>query len=617
MKRATGTNNQQLGRDAELLVFGDFRIDLTRRVLFRGDARVRIQKKPLDVLIYLVREAPRMVPREELLDRFWSRTVSEEVLTRCLSTIRKHLGDQDDPPRFIETHRAQGYRFIGDLGAAAATEPGRSGRTGLTSRPIIAIAAVIAVAAIVALLWREDGTDEAAVARIERIAVLPLSVPDPASDWLKTALSDHLMRAVSRIEGVTVVSSSVDTDDFDIRALGSDLNVEALLLTRLERTSSGSALSARLVTVQDSALLWSAMVESDYEFSSGDQVQELARRLAIRLRPTLQLGERKPRVDQRAYSYYLQGRYYWAQRSAVGLKAAIAAYDAALAIEADYADALLGSAESWLLMPLYGAMAPHEAIPKAKELAERALALDPVSGRARAVLGSIRMQYDWDWAEAETLLREAVSLNPNDATAQQWLGELFCYTSRFEDCARQLRIALQLDPLSPVLRMQQGSPALYSGDFAAAVSLYSNAAVVSPEFPMGRYALGLAYAGLSDWDNAVAAYRSALPDLGLAIVGGPLVYALNRAGAEDEARQVLADLEALAESRYVPPSKLAVACLGIGDHDRALAELWRAVEAHDDRLVYFQNDAHFRDVITEPGFRDIAGRIGFDSPTIQ
>ena len=83
------TKKQQLGTDAELLAFGEYQIDLVRRVLLRDDSRVRIQKKPLDVLIYLVQAAPRMVPREELLDEFWSRAVSEEVLTRCISTIRR------------------------------------------------------------------------------------------------------------------------------------------------------------------------------------------------------------------------------------------------------------------------------------------------------------------------------------------------------------------------------------------------------------------------------------------------------------------------------------------------------------------------------------------------
>jgi len=447
--------------------------------------------------------------------------------------------------------------------------------------------------------------------RIERIAVLPLSVAGSTSEWLRPALSDHLMRAVSRIEGVTVVSSNADPDDIDIQSHGEDLNVEALLLTRLEPTSTGSALSARLVAVSDGTLLWSATVESQYEFSSGNQVPELARRLAVRLRPALQLGEKRSTVDQRAYSYYLQGRYYWSRRSEIGLEAAIAAFNAALAIERDYADALLGSAESWLLLPLYGAMAPDEAIPKARDLAERALELDPVSGRARGVLGVIAMQYDWDWSRAETLLREAVALNPNDATAQQWFGELFCYTGRFQECARQLQIAYELDPLSPVLQMQQGSPALYSGDYEAAVSKYGEATRNTPEFALGRYALGLAYAGLSDWPQAIAAYRASQPDLGLEIVGGPLVYALSKDGANQEARRLLQELETLAASRYVPPSKLAIAYLGLGDRQRALSELRRAVEMHDDRLVYFVSEVHYRDLIDEEGFRDIARQIGF------
>ena len=608
MSPAPQDENQGLEDGSESLQFGEFRVDLARRTLVRGDTRVRIQKKPLAVLIYLIQEAPRMVPREELLERFWSRAVNDEVLTRCMSTIRKHLEDTEDPPRFIETYRGQGYRFIrssmasGETSSIPLAVPGHRLKIG---------AAVVISALIVAVsFWPSEMPDEPPVERIERIAVLPLSVTGSTSEWLKPALSDHLMRAVSRIEGVTVVSSNADPDDLDIQSHGKDLNVEALLLSRLEQTTSGSALGARLVAVDDSSLLWSASVESDYEFSSGEQVQELAQQLAIRLRPTLQLGERKAKVDQRAYSYYLQGRYYWGQRSAIGLEAAISSFNAALAIERDYADALLGSAESWLLMPLYGAMAPDEAIPKAREFAERALSLDPVSGRARGVLGVIAMQYDWDWSLAETLLREAVTLNPNDATAQQWLGELFCYTGRFEFCVRQFQVAYELDPLSPVLQMQQGSPALYSGDYVAAVAQYSEATRNAPEFAMGRYALGMAHAGLAEWPKAIEAYRASQPDLGLEIVGGPLIYALSKDGEIEEAQRLLKELEALAATRYVPPSKLAVAYLGVGNRERTLSELRRAVELHDDRLVYYVNDVHFRDVVDEDGFRDIARQIG-------
>lgn len=606
------TKNQQLGTGVELLAFGEYQIDLVRRVLLREGTRVRIQKKPLDVLIYLVQAAPRMVPREELLDEFWSRAVSEEVLTRCISTIRKRLRDNEGPPRFVETYRAEGYRFVCAVNPTQPTDTADTNRKTSLGRVAAAGIVAVALATVAALLWRGEESQLPNIERVERIAVLPVQAPDAEPEWLKPALSDHLVRAISRIEGVTVVTSNTDADNLDIKSHGEDLGVEALLLTQLQQSPSGSTLLARLLAVNDGSLLWSAAVDSDSQFSSGDQVQQVSRQLATRLRPTLQLGERKPEVDQRAYSYYLQGRYHWAQRSAIGLEAAIASYAAALAVEPGYKDALLGSAESWLLMPLYGAMAPSEAIPTARQFAERALEMDPLSSRGRAVLGSIIKQYDWDWVRAESLLREAVSLNPNNATAQQWLGELFCLTERFDDCVRHLGIAYDLDPLSPVLRMMQGSPALFSGDFETALAVYSDATQVAPEYPLGRYVIGLAYSGLDDWEQAVTAYRASLPDLGVAIVGGPLIHALSRAGEEQEARELLAELEALAATRYVPPTKLAVAYIGLGDKDRALAELWRAVEARDDRLMYFTTDAHFSDVIDEPGFQEIVKRIRLD-----
>jgi len=220
------------------------------------------------------------------------------------------------------------------------------------------------------------------------------------------------------------------------------------------------------------------------------------------------------------------------------------------------------------------------------------------------------MQFDWDWQAAEALLSEAVALNPNDSTAQQWLGELYCYRHRWRECRHQFRVAQNLDPLSPVLHMQQGSADYYAGNYEAAVESYRTAAARHPGFAMGRYVLGLAYAGLGDWQRAVDAYESTLPELGLEIGGGPLAYALAKQGDVERARAVLADIEALAAERYVPPSKLAIAHLGLGQTEMARDLFLNAIEAHDDRLVYFTSDVHTRDVARDRRFSDIVQRIG-------
>ena len=615
-----------------IMHFGEFRIDRSTRQLMKGDARVRIQHKPLDVLIYLAENQSRLVTREELLDRFWPREVNEDSLTRCISTIRKLLGDVRDPPRYIETQWGEGYRFIirtappsvaaheslpedADRQPASGETQDGSFRLGLFRRfskspPAFVFVglAILAIALVVGL----QNVFNSPVGDIDRIAVLPITAPDE-EDWSASALTDQLIRTVSRIEGVTVVargSASQFSAASDPLEIGKRLNVDAVLISELSRSGGSAGLRSELVSTTDRTVLWNLSVDPAQARTDEEQIQRLARAVARRLWANLQLRDADTRVDRAAQRHYLRGRYYWNQRSITGLSAAINAYNAALELEPEYVDALVGLADSWLLMPLYGAVAPNEAIPKARSAAVRALQLDSGEAHAYAVLGVISMQFDWDWAAAESHLRKALTLNPNDSTAEQWLGELFCYTRRFDECRRQLSVASGLDPLSPVLRMQQGSPALYSGDFEAAAAAYRRALEEVPNFAMTHVALGHSLTGLGDWANAIASYEASLPELGIAIVGGPLLYALAKNGDTDRANELLDELEALARLRYVPPSKLATAYLGLGDRDRALSWLWRAVEAHDDRLVYLAVDTHFIDLHADPEFRRIAARTG-------
>jgi len=255
-------------------------------------------------------------------------------------------------------------------------------------------------------------------------------------------------------------------------------------------------------------------------------------------------------------------------------------------------------------------MAPDEAISNARDAATQALSIDPQQARALGVLGSIAMQYDWDWSRAESLLRKAQTLQPNDATTEQWLGELYCYLRRFEECRRHLRMALGLEPLSPVLRMLRASIALWEGDYAGAVAAYSETLDEVPGFPLALYAQGMSYTGLESWAQAAANYRDAEPILGFAVTGGPLIFATARGGDAELAGELLARLQALSRERYVPPSKFAIAWLGLGDRSRALEWLNQAIAVHDDRLVYLAVDPHYRELHDDLRFQAILTTVG-------
>ena len=222
------------------------------------------------------------------------------------------------------------------------------------------------------------------------------------------------------------------------------------------------------------------------------------------------------------------------------------------------------------------------------------------------------MLYDWDWVAAESHLRKSVTLNPNDATAEQWLGELYCYRRQFDSCRRPIRhrVGAPTRSLRSLCACCRAHP----------ISTRDGSRLPLPpiDVPWKRYPgslsthfpLGHAYVGLESWDQAISSYEASMPDLGMAIVAGPLIFSHARGGDIDRAEALLEELEEHALERYVPPSKFAIAHLGLGDRAEALSWLWRAVEERDDRLVYVAVDSVYSELFSEPEFQRIAQKIG-------
>lgn len=135
-----------------LLRFGEFRLDLARRGLFRGGERIHLTPKPLETLIVLVENRGRTVSKTELLDRVWAETaVSEGTLVQAVREIRRTLGDDKEDPLFIQTVPREGYRFVGHVETGEALPATPAKRTG--PRTVRLAAAVLAVAALALAAW--------------------------------------------------------------------------------------------------------------------------------------------------------------------------------------------------------------------------------------------------------------------------------------------------------------------------------------------------------------------------------------------------------------------------------------------------------------------------------
>src|SRR5262249_30889628 len=91
---------------------------------------------------------------------------------------------------------------------------------------------------------------------------------------------------------------------------------------------------------------------------------------------------------------------------------------------------------------------PAAGFEQARQLAQRALQLDPKSSIAYQCLAYVHYVYDWDWAAAERDAKEAVRLNPNDSGAIGELGDVYRALGRWDESARLYETAISVDPLS-------------------------------------------------------------------------------------------------------------------------------------------------------------------------
>jgi DNA-binding winged helix-turn-helix (wHTH) protein/tetratricopeptide (TPR) repeat protein len=101
-------------------------LDLGRYELRRSGRRVKLEKKPMELLIFLVGRRDQMVSREDIVKKLWRSNLfidTERNVNNIVRKIRTALGDDSDKPRFLETVVGKGYRFIGPVRVIDAQHP--------------------------------------------------------------------------------------------------------------------------------------------------------------------------------------------------------------------------------------------------------------------------------------------------------------------------------------------------------------------------------------------------------------------------------------------------------------------------------------------------------------
>ena len=377
----------------------------------------------------------------------------------------------------IEGKLPFGYEFKGEHSVKNITRPVRVYRLHLDpsaapgprararSRLVKPVAAAVAILVLLGAAgwvgWRWLRPPESAGLPLPdrpSVAVLPFSnlSQDPSQEYFSDGVTEDLITGLSKVSGLFVIArNSVFTykgKAVKVRDVGRDLGVRYVLEGGVQRSGSRVRITAQLVDATTGYHIWAERYDREVNdiFALQDEVtQRIVSAMAVKLTEAekRRLG-RPPTGNPEAYDLVLRGHEERRLTTRDGNAEARRLFVKALDLDPNYAAAYLGLAWTHLQSWQFMWSTDREGLERARELAERAIALNESLVGAHHVLGQIYLwmkQHDRAIAEAQ----QAVALAPNDADGYETLAETLCWSGRPEECIQAIRHAMRLNPHYP------------------------------------------------------------------------------------------------------------------------------------------------------------------------
>jgi len=634
----------------EVAVFGRFQFEFSTSHLRKDGTRLRVEDKPVRLLALLLRRAGRVVTREELQTLLWPPGIHvdyEHGLNKSVNKLRFVLSDDPENPKFIETLPRVGYRFIGPVQIVAGREPtapaapsvshevqphdpaapspdSSARQPDLVSTPLIktqtrrwilaGLAATILAILSVLVLKQANARHSHA---IRSLAVLPLRdlSPAPGQEYVADGITEELITSLAQSLPLRVISRTsvmrYKQTSEPITQIARELGVEAIVEGAVARAGDRVKVTLQLIDATEDRHLWAQSYERDFGDFLGMEA-ELSREVTTQIGHNLSVRQQsrttQVHLDPKVYELYLKGRYFWNKRSDEGMEKAAEYFQHAIDADPNYPQAYVGLADCYLFgQPR--TLPPKALAIKAKEMANKALALDDSLGEAHATLGLIAENLEWDWGGAEREYKQAIELNPNYATAHQWYGEYLALMRRLDESFEQLKIARELDPLSLVVIKDSGEVYYLARKYDQAVEFFRKTLDMDSQFTPARRFLAMTELQQGKFSDAVAELRTVRQQDDNPDILAELGFACALAGRKEEAQTVLRDLLFMARRRYTPARDYALIYAGLGDRDRAIEWLEKSYREHAV-LGELGVDPRWDSLRPDPRFDDLMKRIG-------
>ena len=384
---------------------------------------------------------------------------------------------------------------------------------------------------------------------VPSIAVLPFAnmSADLEQEYFCDGMAEEIINALTKLGDLRVVARTsafqFKGQAVDLREVGKKLGVTTVLEGSVRKAGNRLRVTAQLINVADGCHLWSEHYDRQLQdvFDIQDEVSEtIVDVLRVKLLPAATTSAVGTRTDDlEAYQLYLQGRHYWNQHTQEGYERAVECFGKAIDHDVSYAMPHVGLADSYSWMGYVESARPIDVYPKARDAAQKALALDESIGEAHAALGTVLTMYDWEWRRAEAAVRRALELAPQSTVAleacQVYLGNL----GRVDEAIALAEREIALDPLWPKAHQGLGYWHYLARRFDEAEVQLDKARDLDPHFAHTEACLGFLYVAQGRFDQAVAALdRAAELAAGSPAYLSFLGWAHGIGGNADKAREI-------------------------------------------------------------------------------
>jgi TolB-like protein/DNA-binding winged helix-turn-helix (wHTH) protein/Tfp pilus assembly protein PilF len=623
--------------------FADFRLDCGSFELLRKGRALRMERKPIELLILLVSHQGELVTRAEIVERLWSSEVfvdTEHGINTAIRKIRYALADDPDNPRFVQTLPSRGYRFIcpvlseegqpaeAESPAPAATPVAETGPIDrrVNSRPrflvtILVSCLVFALAVIVYLGGRRTRAGQMPGSGHVMLAVLPFQnlSGDPSQDYFSDGLTEEVIAQLGALSpdqlGVIARTTSMayKHTSKSVQQIGNELGVGYVLESSVRRDGNQVRITVQLIRVQDQVHVWARSY--DRQISHSIELQEevataVAEQIGVKLSPSYKDRANQHHLDAEANEDYLRGRYFWNQFTPEGYRKAISYFQQAIERDANFAEAYSGLADSYVFLVITDSISASEGKSKALEAARRAVSLGGNLAETHASLAMTLGLSEWNWSACEDEYKRAIALNPSYSMARRLYAALFSNTRRHREALEQIDEAMRLDPLSLPNNAEVVRTLYHARNYDQAIEQGKKALQLDPNYVRTHFWLGRVYSQKGMHKEAIAASEKileAMPDSTLGLT--EMAYSLAVAGRREEARQILRRLEERSGSAFVPAYNFAIIHLALDEKEIAMRYMQQSYENRDWALLVLAVEPRLDPLRRDPRFQAILAKV--------